>query len=80
MTENEKIAAFVWAAAVNPAAIPLFALKKGEQFQWPNGGGPVMTYCGRGWYSMPGVSRKFRSRGKTAVMEVKKAPIVEPTS
>lgn len=80
MTENEKISAFVWAARVNPAAIPLFALKRGEQFQWPNGGGPVMTYCGRGWYVFPGVPIKLRSGVKTAVMEVKQVPIVESAS
>lgn len=80
MTENEKSIAFVWAAKVNSAAIPLFALKKGEQFSWPNGGSPVLTYCGRGWYSAAGYPNKWRAGTKTAVIPVEQASIDKPAS
>lgn len=75
MTEIEISSAFVWAARVNPAAVPLFSLAKGEQFRWPNGGGPVLTYSSRGWYSMPNVPIKLRAGVKTAVMLVKEVQV-----
>jgi hypothetical protein len=68
MTENEKMNAFVWASKVAPGAIPMFALKKGQQFFWTNDSKTyVKTYRGRGWYVSNG--KTYRCGTRAAVIE-----------